>query len=342
MKKISGLVIPVLLMLLLISAQLKLIIEGTTTLNTVTGDWEGLNISRSAPTNFTFRNNLIISSNTSGYMLHAGDEQAGKENRNLDGQTITGNKFVWSGKSLRSNTHALFTGYNVNATIRYNYLEKVPSGIQMKSNGMINTSGGIAYNIINNAGQAAVPVKGMKNVKICNNVFYSEQFFYKNDSVGVWRGLIDIYANTDEGQNPSVSNSSGTKIMNNIFYTVRKVYNIAIYDSADLPGFESDYNIFYCEAGSPVFNYLGKYLTFTQWQALGYDTHSRILNPKFTNKTDFIPSEPLPYGTDLGELWQDGLSVNAKWVPGISPALNRQKGTWQVGARILDIPAPGN
>jgi hypothetical protein len=319
---------------LLISAQIKLLIEGTTTVNTISGDWGGINISRSSPTRLIFRNNSITSSNASGYMLHAGDEQPGIENNNLDGQIITGNKFVWNGKSLKSNTHALFTGYNINATIKYNYLEKVPSGIQMKSNGMTNTFGGVAYNIVNNPGQAAVPVKGMKNVRIFNNVFYSDKVFYKNDSVGVWRGLVDIYANTDEGQSASVSNSSGTKIKNNIFYTVHKIYNIAVYDSADLSGFESDYNIFYCEAGSPVFSYLGRYLTFGQWQALGYDTHSKIINPKFTDLIDFVPAEPLYYGTDLGATWKDGLSVSARWKTGSSPSTTCQQGIWQTGARV--------
>ncbi len=321
--------------LLLIAAQTKLTITGTSTLRTETGDWEGINIARSSPTRFTFSNNSIISSNSSGYMLHAGDEQAGSENNHLDGQIITGNMFVWNGKSTKSNTHALFTGYNINATIKYNYLMNVPSGIQMKSDGMANTGGCVAYNIVNNPWQAAVPVKGMKNVKIYNNVFYSNRIFYKNDSVGVWRGLIDIYANTDEGQNAAISNSSGTKIKNNIFYTVHRIYNIAIYDSADLPGFESDYNIFYCEEGSPVFNYLGRYLTFIQWQALGYDTHSRIVDPRFRDHIGFIPEEPLFYGTDLGDEWKEGLAVSAKWVIGSSPATKIQQAGWQNGARIF-------
>jgi hypothetical protein len=333
MKKIIA-IISASSVILLLSAQIKLAIEGTATVNTTIGDWEGINIARNAPTRFVFRNNSIISVNASGYMLHAGDEQAGIENHNLDGQIITGNKFVWNGKCPKSNTHALFTGYNINATIKYNYLERVPSGIQMKADGMANISGGVAYNIVNNPGQSAIPVKGMKNVKIYNNVFYSDKVFYKNDSVGVWRGLIDIYANTDEGQNAAVSNSAGTKIKNNIFYTVNRIYNIAIYDSASLPGFESDYNIFYCEAGSPVFSYLGKYLTFAQWQALGYDSHSTIVNPKFRDLIDFVPDEPLYHGTNLGELWQDGLSISAKWIPGSSPAISRQKSSWQTGARI--------
>jgi hypothetical protein len=322
-------------LIIIAATPIKLIIEGTTTVNTTTGDWEGLNIARSAPTRLIFRNNSITSSNISGYMLHAGDEQAGPENNNLDGATITGNKFLWNGRSLKSNTHALFTGYNINTTIKYNYLWKVPSGIQMKSNGMANTSGGIAYNIINNPGQAAIPVKGMKNVRIYNNVFYSEQVFYKNDTTGVWRGLIDIYANTDEGQNKAASGSSGTSIKNNIFYTVNKVYNIAIYDTSDLPGFESDYNIFWCEAGQPVFNYLGKYLSFTQWQALGYDRHSKLMNPKFRDRSEFIPAEPLLYGTDLGDEWKEGLDTTAVWKPGKAPATSMQKEIWQIGARIL-------
>ena len=333
MKRITA-VFSITIIIFLISAQITLLIEGTTTVNAVIGDWQGISIARSSPTRLIFRNNSITSSNSSGYMLHAGDELAGTENNNLDGQVITGNKFLWSGINAKSNTHALFTGYNINASIKYNYLDKVPSGIQMKSNGMSNTDGGVAYNIVNNPGQSCVPVKGMKNVKIYNNVFYSDKLFYKNDSVGVWRGLIDIHSNTDEGQNASASNSAGTKIKNNIFYTVHKVYNIAIYDSVDLPGFESDYNIFYCETGSPVFNYLGRYLTFLQWRAKGFDIHSKIINPKFKDLIDFVPEEPLYYGTDLGETWQEGLSISAKWIPGSSPSTTQQNGIWQIGARI--------
>ena len=333
--KRSTVVFASLLIILLLSSQIKLVIEGTKTVNTIPGDWGGINIARSSPTKFIFRNNYISSINSSGYLLHAGDEQAGVENNNLDGQIITGNKFMWNGKGMKSNTHALFTGYNINTTIKYNYLDNVPSGIQMKSNGMANTGGCVAYNIVNNPWQAAVPVKGMKNVRIFNNTFFSDRVFYKNDSVGVWRGLIDIYANTDEGQKPAQSNSAGTKIKNNIFYTVYRIYNIAIYDSADLPGFESDYNIFYCEAGSPAFNYLGRYLSFIQWQALGYDTHSKIINPKFKDRIDFVPETPLYNATDLGELLEEGLSVEAKWIPGTTPAITSQKETWQSGARIF-------
>ena len=129
--------------------------------------------------------------------------------------------------------------------------------------------------------------------------------------------------------------ATGAKIKNNIFYTVVGQYNIAIHDSACLPGFESDYNLFYCESGTPHFNYLEGDKTFAQWQALGYDLHSIVINPNFNNTTDFVPAARLNYGTDLGINYNMGLSVSATWIVGIAPTTNVQSGTWQVGARVL-------
>jgi uncharacterized repeat protein (TIGR02059 family) len=322
----------------LLFSQVTLTVDGTTVNNTETATWNGVNIARNVPTTFTFRNNAISSQNVSGYMLQAGDELVGSTNNNLNGEVITGNKIQWNGvvQGDGTLTHGLFTGYNINAVIKYNYLNNVPSSIQMKSSGMTNTAGGIAYNVINNIGVVAMPIKGMKNVNIFNNTFYSSQVFYQSSTLGVWRGLIDIYANTDEGQDPSVSCSSGTKIKNNIFYTTHQIYNIAIYDNPSLAGFESDYNVFYCEAGTPLFNYLGTSKTFAQWQALGYDKHSVVINPNFTNKNDLIPSARLDYGTDLGSTWLTGLATTATWTVGVAPATADQNGTWQVGARIYN------
>ena len=204
-----------------------------------------------------------------------------------------------------------------------------------KSNGMTNTAGAVAYNIIKNPIATAVVVKGMNGVNIYNNTIYSNQKMY-NGSTGVWRGLIDIYANDDP-----VAFSSGTKIKNNIFYTVYQIYNITVSEAEDLVGFESDYNVFYCESGTPIFNYLGSKKTFAQWQSLGYDKHSVVINPAFNNTVDFTPSSRLDYGTDLGAVWQAGLSVTATWTPGIAPATVNQNGTWQVGARVYNTsPLP--
>jgi len=191
-------------------AQTILTIEGRVVNNTESGIWEGVNIPRSQPTIFTYRNNSITSVNAFGYMLQAGDEAVYGSNNNLDGEIITGNKFIWNGTDAKSITHGVFTGYNINAVLKYNYLDKVPMGLLRKSNGMTNTSGGVAYNIVISPKTACV-AKGINNVNVYNNTFYSTKAVSET-----WRGLVDILTNTDGGLNTP---STGTKVFNNIFYT---------------------------------------------------------------------------------------------------------------------------
>jgi hypothetical protein len=300
-----------------------LTIEGTVINNTEVGTWIGVNIARNDTTTFIYKNNSITSVNSAGYVLQAGDEQVDSNNNNLKAEVITGNKFIWNGADTNSITHGIFTGYNTDAIIKYNYIEKVPMGIVRKSNGMTNISGGVAYNIINNPLKAGVVVKGMKNVNIYNNTFYSEHTIAET-----WRGLVDIYSNDSP-----YGLTSGTKIFNNIFYTKNQILNINVYDSENLIDFESDYNVFYCESGTPIFKIGSVIKTFAQWQALGYDLHSVIINPNFTNFIDFIPSTKLSYGTNLGSIWETGLSIDAIWSTN-DPATTIQNGTWQVGSII--------
>ena len=178
----------------LLIAQAILHIEGTTVSNSITGYWGGYNVARNVPTILTYQNNTITSVNTSGYMLQAGDEQITSTNSNLDGSFIAGNKFVWNGTDLSSTTHAVFTGYNLNVIIKYNYLFQTPFGILRKSNGMTNTSGGVAYNIIINP-MVGIVAKGINNVNVFNNTLYSNKTTSETT-----RGLIDIYTNTDNGK----------------------------------------------------------------------------------------------------------------------------------------------
>ena len=84
-----------------------------------------------------------------------------------------------------------------------------------------------------------------------------------------------------------------------------------------------------------MFSVNGSPRTFAQWQAMGYDKHSVVLNPRFTDISDFVPQTRLNHGTDLGTDWQTGLSTNAKWVAGTAPETTDQNGTWQVGARLF-------
>jgi len=307
-----------------LSGQTVLIIEGEEFNDVITGVSDGISIPRSQPTDFIFRNNSVTSVNALGYMLQAGDELPGYFNNNLAGAKITGNRFFWNGTDESSTTHALFTGYNVNVVIKYNYLNNTPNGIQRKADGMTDISGVIAYNIIKNP-VVGIVVKGMNGIRIYNNTFYSD-----NTSTQAQRGLIDIQTNTDGGLNAA---ATGTKIFNNVFYTKNGTLNIKIFETSCLTGFESDYNVFWSETGEPVFEISGITKTFAQWQAMGYDLHSIVLNPDFINLTDFVPRVRLDYGKDLGPDFISGLATEAVWGK-TDPMTAIQNGTWQAGARI--------
>jgi hypothetical protein len=73
--------------------------------------------------------------------------------------------------------------------------------------------------------------------------------------------------------------------------------------------------------------------TFLEWQAMGFDAHSVVMNPKFRDLNNFVPEPRLDYGTDLGLQWSVGLAGNARWGKG-DPAKAAQNGKWQVGAVV--------
>jgi hypothetical protein len=304
--------------------QTVLIIEGQDIVDTETGVSNGYNIPRNQVTALTFRNNSLTSVNSAGYILQAGDETPGLNNNHLDGAIITGNRLSWNGTDNDSWTHAMFTGYNIGVIIKYNYLLDTPNGIQRKSNGMTDATGVVAYNIIKNP-KVGIVVKGMSGVRIYNNTLYTDK-----TTAQTGRGLIDVHTNSDNGLNAP---STGTKIFNNIFYTRHDTYSINVMDQASLTGFQSDYNIFYSETGNLKFNAGGSVKTFAEWQALGYDVHSVVINPNFNNFTDFVPAVRLDYGTDLGEEMSLGLATDAVWGT-VSPKTAKQNGNWQAGARI--------
>ncbi|HEX2919577.1 MAG TPA: T9SS type A sorting domain-containing protein [Bacteroidales bacterium] len=307
-----------------LAAQTELVISGKTYSNS-SELWQGVNIPRSVPTKLIFKNNSISSANRFGYLLQAGDEGQASTNNNLDGALITGNKLSWRGTDMDVIPHGIFTGHNKNVIIKYNFLNNVPMGIIRKSaTGMRNNSGGVAYNIVR-GGAVGVVVKGMSDVKVYNNTFYQDRTREQT-----WRPFVHIYTNTDNGLN---SVSHNTKIYNNIFYAKHETPMITVADKESLNGFECDYNLYWCEAGSPRFVVNENEITFEQWQQMGFDTHSIVMNPKFIDFESLVPHEKLEYGVDLGEEWKEGLSINSTWST-TDPLKAFQNGRWQVGARI--------
>jgi hypothetical protein len=306
--------------------------DGVAYTNATTGTWNGVDVPRSVPTTFTFSNNSITSVNNAGYMLLAGDESPSASDNMLDNELIIGNKFIWNGDLLDFTiiTHAVLTGYQINAKLKYNYFQTCPFGMNFKSDGMTNTTGGAFYNIVNNSTKSELNVKGIGGIKVYNNTFYSTR---TNEQTG-WKGLVTVYSNNDP-----VAYSPNCVIKNNIFYrTVAGSHMIrlgdVITDTQELVGFESDYNVFWCSSGTPYFYYLGSEITFAQWQSHGYDLHSVVINPNFIDFVNFVPTTRLNYGTDLGTDYNTGLSTSAVWTVGVSPATTAQNGAWQVGARI--------
>jgi hypothetical protein len=320
----AGLIMFFLFIYVTVNAQTNLTIEGKTYTNSE-DTWLGVNIPRTTLTKLIFRNNSITSINRYGYLLQAGDESPVSTINNLDGAVITGNKLSWSGSDMTVIPHGIFTGHNSNVVVKYNYLNNVPMGIIRKSgNSMSNTGGGVAYNIVK-SGAVGIVVKGMSNVNIYNNTLYTDR-----TTSQTWRPLVHIYTNTDGGR---YSVAHGTKIYNNIFYTKYQTYAISVDDAESLNGLECDYNIYWCETGSPKFNINGSVKSFAQWQAMGYDAHSVVVNPGFKDFVNFVPSKRLDYGKDLGSAWAVGLATNATW--GTSdPATSAQNGKWQVGAVV--------
>jgi hypothetical protein len=302
-------------------------LEGQAYESSETGRWDGVVIPRTTPTAFSFLNNSITSVNASGYLLQAGDESPTANSNHLDGSVITGNIFVWNGTDTSSITHGVFMGYNINNIVKYNYLERTPYGILFKSGNevgenMTYTYGGAAYNICRNS-KMCVRTKGMNGVGIYNNTFYND----------INNGSGQIILLTGNQSQPVSSPSLGIKVFNNIFYTKYPMALISV-ESSSLVDFQSDYNLFYCETGDPVFAIDGSWRTFEEWQDLGFDTHSVVLDPGFIDLVDFVPTVRLDGGLDLGVGWADGLAIDATWGT-TAPAVTPQNGSWQIGARVF-------
>jgi uncharacterized repeat protein (TIGR02059 family) len=313
--------------------QTVLNIEGQTYSNTNT-NWMGIEIPRTERTFLRFINNSITSVNIFGYLLQAGDEAPTPYNNNLDGAVITGNKFRWNGSNMPNIiTHGLFTGYNRNVLVKYNYLDRVPYGIIFKSgsndgNNMTFDSGGCAYNIVKD-GKFSVRIKGINGVNVYNNTFYS-------GDGQIWYFIL-VTSNSDAGRVPAPS--TGTKIYNNVFYSTRSIPMIKI-ESSSLSNFECDYNVYWCTAngGPPRFSIDDTELTWEQWRARGYDAHSIVYNPDFLDFESFIPAR-MEIARDLGRQWNEGLATTAQWVAGNSPGIAVQTGPWQAGAVLYAEPS---
>jgi len=332
MKKHLFVSFAILLIFPLISfSQAALIVDGINT--------NYYSVSRSDPAKLIVKRSLFSSGANEGYILVAGDDAyvAIRDNY-LDGAMIIGNKFVWTGYTNypRSILHGVLLGMNKNQIVKHNYVEGVPYSFVYKSakaEPMESTTGGHSYNIHRNA--KTLNIKGMSGVKVFNNTFYNTRYsnFYN----------IHIYENNSSGETRPYNAAKNVKIKNNIIYQKYDIPAIQVDQTTCLQGFESDYNIFWCEEcvdHKPTFKVAGVTRTWEEWRALGYDTHSQVMDPKFIDALSLVPSARMDYGTNLGTGFDYGLATTARWNVGQYPDTVQQNGTWQVGA-IVYAPSSG-
>jgi hypothetical protein len=301
-----------------------LIIQDTVIVSTSTNSNDILALHPASFIQAYFRNNRITGQNSNSHLVLIGSEDPGPTDNTLDGIVITGNKIVWTGTDLFDSDEGILIGYNKNATIEYNFMQNCPYGTPVKSGGLSYTSGGVAYNVYGPSYKVGTGAKGTNGVKFYNNTFYNN----RDTAQGV---IASIYINSNNDLTPAPA-STNCEIYNNIFYTKHQIPNIYC-DNASLVGLKCDYNVYYCEAGEPMFTIKGLPTPYTKWKAMGFDQHSVVINPNFTDFQSLIPSAALIYGKDLGTTWQMGLDPLTQW-NGSDPILKPQGTTWQVGAYI--------
>jgi uncharacterized repeat protein (TIGR02059 family) len=311
-------------------SQIPILLEGQTYVN-ATSNWKGVEPEHDIPVSLTFRYNSITSVNTVGKMLWAGQDYYDSRAHNNDNSAIYGNKFDWNGTPGAQACHGIMAGYSLNYVIKYNYIDGPYYGIVHEGGyndgrSMINTGGGISYNIFKNS-PIMILTMGQENVNIYNNTFYYGLTATTNGFIWV--------SSSNGTDTPAPSRN--VRIKNNIFYSVGNYSAINIADIESLAGFECDYNVYYWETSSgnlPRFRINGVGYTWAQWRALGYDAHSIIVDPGFPNDTDFTPSERLDGGIELPGFGY-GLSGNPQWNVGEPSDTVLQDDRWQVGAVIV-------
>jgi len=160
--------------------------------------------------------------------------------------------------------------------------------ISMGGDGIISNAV-VAANILHDngvGGGSAINMDGVQDSEIFNNLIYN------NHATGIAMYKIDggdgsknnkVYNNTIIQPSDGrwnilvVDGSTGNTIYNNILISHHSFRGSIAVDAASLSGLVSDYNIvvnrFSNNGGSSN-------MTFTQWQALGFDLHSMIANPE--------------------------------------------------------------
>jgi len=278
----------------------------------------------SSPTSVTIKNNKIYFANTVEYALMIGTDGSESTGNYYQSPLISGNFISGPAPGCSVVTEGLLLAALSNATVKYNFMSNCPYGIATKSYGLSNSNGVIAYNLIKNS-KYGLTVKGTSNTRIFNNTFYNDATVCSTSS------FIQVLKYDYDAQPPSTN----TTIENNIFYATNgNNVMITVEDYASLSGLVCDYNVYYNAGDTPQFSYVDSNGTahgvyFSAWQALGFDTHSIIINPNLNSS--LVPAAALNYGTTTS--YNVGLDPSNAWNRS-TPLTKNQGSTFQCGAFV--------
>lgn len=211
--------------------------------------------------------------------------------------------------------------------IRYNRLEGAGiANVIMRNDTVASSANGVcSYNVSVKSGLLS---KGVSDLKIYNNSIFEP------DGSGIRLMLTQIGS-------PSRSNI----VKNNIVIDRNigsSAYLVQINDEDASYKHTIDYNVYYSTKEKPFIKDTTEY-TFSEWQALGYDTHSVMLTTEQVDSLfptgQLYSSTPQVIGENLGESNEDGLDISTNWgsqttIPSIVTKKQLTVGAWQVGAYI--------
>jgi parallel beta-helix repeat protein len=225
--------------------------------------------------------------------------------------------------SYSEDEHGIYLSNNSDRAIIRNNHSYNNNGCGIHMNGDISIGGDgiisdavVEGNVIHDngyGGGSAINMDGVQNSKIYNNLIYN------NHATGIAMYQIDggdaskdnkVYNNTviqptDGRWNILVTNgSTGNSIYNNILINHHSFRGSISIDEASMTGFTSDYNILVNRLSDDDGN---SNITLSQWQGIGYDTHSMIADSEdqiFVNHSngDFhllLNAQAVDAGTNL-------------------------------------------
>jgi hypothetical protein len=284
-------------------------------------------------------NNLISNKISDNAFIQLGTENPSDISfGKLNGSTVSNNKLL--GPFHYGNDPAMQHGvfiYSQNVELKYHYIDGTFLGHVIKSAGVSYPSV-IHHEIVVNTSNPFL-AKGAPDVEWYNNTAIWTETTYS--TIGLVLMEDPIY---------SGSYSTGCKFKNNIICDYRTAINTIFIQATtnDLVDAEIDYNIYYKTNTDTEFAQIdGTALTWTQWQALGFDTHSILLDDTQANNlfTDYVNgdyslkvgSTAIGTGLTLDSAYDDGLDSSTVWgtdtqLPSI--VTKQQSAAWDIGAYI--------